>query len=114
MGFIEYAVLGFVAYMLVTSIIGMRDNYRALQTKRKLIEEGMDPEDLDVEELKNIEIVRHKIPYYVEEINGIWYCWITDPKGNMWFAGQHQDKELMLEEVTRRVEKDLFRKFSEE
>lgn len=114
MEFLEYVMLGFVAYMIVTSFMGMRDNYRAMQTRKQLIEEGIDPDDIDLEELKNIEIVKHKIPYHVEEINGVWYCWITDPKGQLWFAGQHEDKDLMLEEVARRVESDLFRKFSQE
>lgn len=110
MGIIEAILLGIFihwAYSTIKTEIAVR------KVLRELEEQGIDINEIayNVDQLRNTEVVHHKIPYDVEEINGIWYCWITDPNGNKIFVGQHSDKEKLLEEVSKKIEKELIYKF---
>lgn len=112
MSIVESILLGIFIHWAYSSI---RDAMAVRRVLKELEEQGIDIEDMiaqsNTDQLKNTEVVRHKIPYNVEEINGMWYCWITDPDGNTIFAGQNSDKEKLLEEVSERIEKEFIYKF---
>jgi hypothetical protein len=112
MSIIESILLGIFIHWAYSSI---RDAIVVRKVIKELESQGIDIDDLvvreNIDQLKNAEVVHHKIPYHVEEINELWYCWITDPNGNTIFVGQNADKEKLLEDVSEKIEKELIYKF---
>lgn len=112
MSILESIALGIFIHWAYSSI---RDAIAMRKIIKELESQGIDIDDLvignDQDQLKNAEVVHHKIPYHVEEINGVWYCWITDPNGNTIFVGQDADKEKLLQDVSDKIEKELIYKF---